>query len=134
MIARLIAVLFSVCVLVLPARAEDRAMSVHNWTDCIDPAATQRFEKESGIEVHHDEYDSLETLEAKLLTGDSGYDVVVPGDEPSLSRLIKAGTLAVIERSKVPNGKNLDPALMQRVTAADSGNAHGAIYPVAVAT
>jgi putrescine transport system substrate-binding protein len=128
MIARLISLLFFLCVLALPVRAEDRAVNVYNWTDYIDPAAIKRFEKETGIKVHYDEYDSLETLEAKLLTGDSGYDVVVPSDEPSLSRLIKAGALAVIDRSKVPNWKNLDPALMQRVAAADPGNAHGAIY------
>jgi putrescine transport system substrate-binding protein len=128
MIARLISLLFSLCVLALSARAEDRTVNVYNWTDYIDPAAIQRFERETGIKVHYDEYDSLETLEAKLLTGDSGYDVVVPSDEPSLSRLIKAGALAVIDRSKVPNWKNLDPALMQRVAAADPGNAHGAIY------
>jgi putrescine transport system substrate-binding protein len=67
-------------------------------------------------------------LEAKLLTGDSGYDIVVPSDEPSFSRLIKAGALATIDHTSVPNWHNLDPALMQRVTAADPGNAHGAIY------
>ncbi len=128
MIACLISLLLSLCMLALPARAEDRAVNVYNWTDYIDPAAIQRFEKETGIRVHYDEYDSLETLEAKLLTGDSGYDLVVPSDEPSLSRLIKAGALAPIDRSKVPNWKNLDPALMQRVAAADPGNAHGAIY------
>jgi putrescine transport system substrate-binding protein len=128
MIARLIFILFPLCLLASPARAEGPVVNVYNWTDYIDPAAVQRFEKETGIKVRYDEYDSLETLEAKLLTGASGYDVVVPSDEPSLSRLIKAGALAAIDRSKVPNWKNLDPALMQRVAAADPGNTHGAIY------
>lgn len=128
MIARWIGPLLALCLLAWSAHAEDRVVNVYNWTDYIDPAAIQRFEKETGIKVRYDEYDSLETLEAKLLTGDSGYDVVVPSDEPSLSRLIKAGALATIDRSKVPNLKNLDPALMRRVAAADPGNAHGAIY------
>lgn len=120
--------LLGLVLLALPVRAEERVVNVYNWTDYIDPAAIQRFERATGITVRYDEYDSLETLEAKLLAGDSGYDVVVPSDEPSLSRLIKVGALAVIDRSKVPNWKNLDPALMQRVAAADPGNLHGAIY------
>jgi putrescine transport system substrate-binding protein len=73
-------------------------------------------------------FDSLETLEAKLLAGHSGYDIVLPSNEPSFSRLIKAGALATIDRSKVPNWKNLDPALMKRIEASDPDNAHGAIY------
>ncbi len=80
------------------------------------------------MKVNYDVYDSLETLEAKLLTGHSGYDIVVPSDEPSFSRLIRAGAVAPIDRAGVPNWRNLDPALMQRVARADPGNAHGAIY------
>ncbi len=111
-----------------PARAEESVLNVYNWTDYIDPAALQRFEKETGVKVNYDVYDSLETLEAKLLTGHSGYDIVVPSDEPSFSRLIKAGALAPIDHANVPNWRNLDPALMRRVARADPGNAHGAIY------
>jgi len=125
---RLIAIALALLVLALSARAEDQVLNVYNWTDYIDPTAIPRFEKETGITVHYDVYDSLETLEAKLLTGHSGYDIVVPSDEPSFSRLIKAGALATIDRSRVPNWRNLDPALMQRVARSDPGNAHGAIY------
>ena len=96
------------------ARAqEQRVLNVYNWTDYIDPAALQRFEKETGVKVNYDVYDSLETLEAKLLTGHSGYDIVVPSDEPSFSRLIRAGALAPIDHASVPNWHNLDPALMR---------------------
>ena len=87
-----------------------------------------QFTKETGIKTRYDVFDSLETLEAKLLAGHSGYDIVVPSNEPTFSRLIKAGALAEIDRSKVPNWKNLDPAMMQRVEASDPGNRHGAIY------
>ena len=66
-------------------------LNVYNWTDYIDPAALERFQKETGITVHYDVFDSLETLEAKLLAGGSGYDVVVPSNEPTFSRLIKVG-------------------------------------------
>jgi len=107
---------------------EERVLNVYNWTDYIDPAALKRFAKETGVKLNYDVYDSLETLEAKLLTGHSGYDIVVPSDEPSFSRLIRAGALAPIDHASVPNWRNLDPALMQRVARADPGNAHGAIY------
>jgi putrescine transport system substrate-binding protein len=122
------AVLLFLLTITAPAHAQERVLNVYNWTDYIDPAALKRFEQETGVKVNYDVFDSLETLEAKLLTGNSGYDIVVPSDEPSFSRLIKAGVLATIDRARVPNWKNLDPGLMQRILPADPGNAHGAIY------
>ncbi len=115
-------------VLAGPAWAENRAVNVYNWTDYIDPAALEQFTAETGIKVQYDVFDSLETLEGKLLAGHSGYDIVVPSNEPTFSRLIHAGGLAEIDQSRVANWKNLDPALMRRVEASDPGNKHGAIY------
>ena len=112
----------------LPAQAQQRVLNVYNWTDYIDPTALKQFEKEFNAKVNYDEFDSLETLEAKMLAGHSGYDIVVPSDEPSFSRLIKDGALAPIDHADIPNWKNLDPALMRRVAASDPRNAHGAIY------
>jgi putrescine transport system substrate-binding protein len=112
----------------LPSWPEDKILNVYNWTDYIDPAALEEFTKETGIQVHYDVFDSLETLEAKLLAGHSGYDIVVPSNEPTFSRLIRTGALAEIDRSRVPNWANLDPALMHRVETSDPGNKHGAIY------
>jgi putrescine transport system substrate-binding protein len=120
--------LLALLVLATPVHAQDHVLNVYNWSDYIDPAALKRFEKETGVTVNYDVYDSLETLEAKLLTGHSGYDIVVPSDEPSFSRLIKAGAVAPIDHARIPNWHNLDPALMARVARADPGNAHGAIY------
>jgi putrescine transport system substrate-binding protein len=114
--------------LALPARAEDQVLNVYNWTDYIDPAALQRFQKETGITIHYDVFDALETLEAKMLAGHSGYDVIVPSSEPTLSRLIKVGALLPIDKSRVPNWKNLDPALMHEVESSDPGNRYAAIY------
>ena len=118
----------TVSVLIAPARAQERVLNIYNWTDYIDPAALERFQKETGITVHYDVFDSLETLEAKMLAGHSGYDIVVPTNEPTLSRLIKAGALAPIDRARVPNWKNLDPVLMHQVESSDPGNRYGAIY------
>jgi putrescine transport system substrate-binding protein len=111
-----------------PVRAEDPVLNVYNWTDYIDPEALKQFTRETGIAVRYDEFDSLETLEGKLLAGHSGYDIVTPSNEPSFSRLIRAGALMEIDRAKVPNWQNLDPGLMRRIESSDPGNRHGAIY------
>ncbi|HVY16798.1 MAG TPA: polyamine ABC transporter substrate-binding protein [Rhodopila sp.] len=113
---------------VLPAHAQDRTVNFYNWTDYIDPAVLARFEHETGIHVRYDVYDSLETLEAKLLAGHSGYDVVVPTSEPTFSRLVRAGALAPLDKAKMPNLGNLDPVQMKRVASSDPGNRYGAIY------
>ena len=123
--------LFGLLLLILigpmPAHTE-RVVNVYNWTDYIDPEALRRFTAETGIAVRYDVFDSLETLEAKLLAGHSGYDVVTPSNEPSFSRLIRAGALMPIERIRVPNWGNLDAGLMRRVEASDPGNKYGGIY------
>jgi putrescine transport system substrate-binding protein len=113
---------------IVPASAQQRVLNIYNWTDYIDPNALERFQKETGITVRYDVFDSLETLEAKMLAGHSGYDVIVPSSEPTFSRLIKVGALAPIDRSRVPNWKNLDPMLMHEVESSDPGNRYGAIY------
>lgn len=111
-----------------PAWAQERVVNIYNWTDYIDPSVLVDFTKETGIKTRYDVFDSLEILEAKLFAGHSGYDIVLPSNEPSFSRLIRAGALTAIDRAKVPNWKNLDPALMQRIESSDPGNRHGAIY------
>jgi len=126
---RLAIALLAALTLILPARAdEERVLNVYNWTDYIDPAALEQFTRETGIKVRYDVFDSLETLEAKMLAGHSGYDIITPSNEPSFSRLVRARALAEIDRSKVPNWRNLDPALMRRIETSDPGNRHGAIY------
>lgn len=124
---RLLALLAAL-VLATQAAAQQRVVNVYNWTDYIDPYAIQQFQAETGIKVRYDLYDSLETLEAKLLAGKSGYDVVVPTSEPTFSRLVRAGALQKLDASKLPSLAGLDAALMQRVQSSDPGNAHGAIY------
>ena len=111
-----------------PGQAQDKVVNVYNWTDYIDPAVLEQFTKETGIKVQYDVYDSLETLEGKMLAGHSGYDLVVPTSEPTLSRLIAAGALQPLDKAKIPNLKNLDPKLMGRVATSDPGNKYAAIY------
>jgi putrescine transport system substrate-binding protein len=110
------------------ARAQAGTLNVYNWTDYIDPAVVERFRQESGLRVRYDVFDSLETLEGKLSAGRSGYDVVVPTAEPTFARLVRAGALKTLDREKIPNWRNLDATLMERVAKVDAGNRHGAIY------
>ena len=122
--------LLSVLLLLLPlaVRAQDKVLNVYNWTDYIDPKALEQFKQQTGADIHYDVYDSLETLEGKMLAGHSGYDIIVPTAEPTFSRLIKAGALLPLDKSKLPNLSGEDPALLQRVATSDPGNAFGAIY------
>jgi putrescine transport system substrate-binding protein len=110
------------------AHAQERVLNVYNWTDYIDPKVLERFTAETGIKVQYDVYDSLETLEGKLLAGSSGYDIVVPTAEPTFSRLIAAKALLPLDKAHIPHLSNLDPKLMARVASSDPGNRYGAIY------
>ena len=69
---------------------EEKVLNVYNWSDYIAPDTLERFTKETGIKVNYDVYDGNEILEAKLLAGKSGYDVVFPSASPFLANHIKA--------------------------------------------
>jgi putrescine transport system substrate-binding protein len=116
-----------VLALLLPLglHAQEKVLNIYNWTDYIDPAALELFKKETGIQIHYDVYDSLETLEGKMLAGHSGYDIIVPTSEPTFSRLIKAGALQPLKPGLLTGE---DPKLLQRVATSDPGNNYGAIY------
>jgi putrescine transport system substrate-binding protein len=109
------------------AAGEEKVLHVYNWTDYIAPSTITDFEARSGIKVVYDTYDASEVVETKLLTGNSGYDVVVISSGPTL-RLVGAGALQKLDRSKLPNLANLDPRIMQLVTTHDPGNAHVVPY------
>lgn len=110
------------------AHAEDKVLNIYNWSDYIAEDTVAKFEEQTGIKVNYDVYDGNETLEAKLMAGSSGYDLVVPTAFPFLDRQIKAGVYQEIDRSKVPNYKNLDPDLMKRMAAADPDNKYAVIW------
>jgi putrescine transport system substrate-binding protein len=110
------------------AWSDERVVNVYNWSDYIDPAAIKRFHDATGITVHYDVYDSLETLEGKLLAGHSGYDVIVPTAQPTLARFIRAHAVQPLDRTKLPHFAGLDPGLMRRVEGADPGNKYAGIY------
>ena len=83
------------------AGAEEHVLNVYDRADYIDSVVIERFTRETGTKVLYDTYDSLETLEGKLLAGNSGYDIVVPTSEPTFSRLIRAGALQPLDKAAV---------------------------------
>ena len=106
---------------------EEKVLNVYNWSDYIADDTIAKFEAATGIHVNYDVYDSNEILEAKLLAGNSGYDVVVPSAN-FLERQIAAGIFATLDKSKLPNLKNMDPAGMASVAVHDPDNAHSVPY------
>src|SRR6202522_2252568 len=113
------------------AAAEEKRLFIYNWTDFIGRDTIAEFEKETGIKVVYDVYDSEETMDARLLAGSAGYDVVVASTE-YFGREIKAGVYIPLDRSKLPNWKNLDPRILAIQTAHDPGNLHSVPYMHAI--
>jgi len=104
-----------------------KVLNLYIWSDYLAADTLSNFEKLTGIKVHVAYFDTNETLETKLLAGSSGYDVVVP-TASYFERQIKAGVYLTLDKSKLPNLKNMDPQLMSKVALHDPGNAHGIIY------
>ena len=109
------------------AVAEEPILNIFNWADYIGPNTIASFEKEFGIEVNYDTYDSTELVEAKLLAGKTGYDVVVHAARYS-ARLIPIGVYQPLDRSKLPLWDNLDPWVLEVLGRYDPGNRFGIPY------
>ena len=105
----------------------DKSVNVYNWSDYIAEDTVPNFEKQTGIKVTYDVFDSNEVLETKLLAGASGYDVVVPTLN-FLGRQIQAGVFLPLDKSKIPNYANLDPEAMKRLESQDPGNKYAIPY------
>ncbi|QJD59561.1 polyamine ABC transporter substrate-binding protein [Pseudomonas sp. gcc21] len=102
-------------------------LKVFNWSDYIAEDTIANFEKETGIDVSYDVYDSNEVLDARLLTGRSGFDLVVPSNH-FLSKQIDAGVYMELDHDKLPNMKHLDPLLMEQIESIDPGSKHSIPY------
>jgi putrescine transport system substrate-binding protein len=101
--------------------AEEPVLNIYNWPDYIPEGMVVAFEKESGIKVNYDTFETNEALHAKLVAGNTGYDIVVPGAVFAKGQ-IEAGLLQPLNASAIPNLKNLDPEIMKLLTKADPGN------------
>ena len=121
LLATAAAVFAALAALAPAAHAQQKVLNVYNWSDYIAEDTIRNFEKETGIKVNYDNYDSNEILHAKLVAGNSGYDIVVPGSHFAKAQ-IEGGLLQKLDRSKLPNWKNLDPTLLKALESVDPGN------------
>jgi len=123
MLALMLGILI-VTALTLQSKAQppdEKVLNIYNWSEYIGDDTIQNFEKETGIKVHYDNYDSNEMLYVKLLLGRSGYDIVVPSANWA-NMQIAARLLKKIDKSKLPNLANLDPAIEAKLATLDPGN------------
>jgi len=111
----------------LSAQAEEKVLNLYSWADYVGPEALKAFERDTGIRVHYDTFDSADVLESKLLTGHSGYDIVVPGSA-MLGRAIQAKALQPIELQQMSGYENLDKQVLAALQGADPGNRYALPY------
>jgi putrescine transport system substrate-binding protein len=120
--------LFAAALLAISATGANAAeVRVYNWSDYIDPTILEDFEKETGIKVVYDVFDSNEVVETKLLAGATGYDIVVPSAE-FLGRQIQAGVFQKLDKSKLTNLPNMWDAIMAQTAKYDPDNAYSVNY------
>ncbi|HBN22361.1 MAG TPA: spermidine/putrescine ABC transporter substrate-binding protein PotF [Holosporales bacterium] len=111
-----------------PQSKGEQVVNVYGWYEQIPDDLIKAFEKETGIKVNLDVYDSNEVLEAKLLAGNTGYDVVFPTAWPYVLRQAASGLYLEIDKSKLTNYKNLDPLFLEKMQNADPGNVYSIPY------
>ncbi len=105
------------------APAEEKLLNIYNWPDYIAKDLVAGFEKETSIKVNYQTFENNEGLQAKLVAGNTGYDIVVPGAVFAKPQ-IDAGLLQKLDIAKLPNMVNLDPAIMAKLGTVDPGNAY----------
>ena len=106
-----------------PANTEEKVLNIYNWPDYIAKDMVANFEKETGIKVNYQTFENNEALHAKLVAGNTGYDIVVPGAVFAKPQ-IDGGLLAKLDKAKIANYGNLDPAIMEKLGTIDPGNAY----------
>jgi putrescine transport system substrate-binding protein len=111
----------------LDPRGEGNAVNLYIWADYLAPETLANFEKQTGIKVSVSYFETNEALEGRILTGNSGFDVVVP-TAPFFERQIRSGAYLPLDRRQLPNLRNLDPSIMAQVAQNDPQNAHGVVY------
>jgi putrescine transport system substrate-binding protein len=102
---------------------ESKVLNIYNWSDYIADDTLRNFEKETGIKVRYDNYDNNEILQAKLMAGKTGYDIVVPSAHFAKTQ-IQGGLYQKLDRAQLGNWANLDPALLEKLAGIDPGNEH----------
>jgi putrescine transport system substrate-binding protein len=111
--------------LTAPVLAQDKKpVNIYIWNDYLGENTLKDFEAATGYDNHVDLYDSMELLEQKVLVGKSGYDIIVPTASPTVARLIKAGALAELDKTKIASLSGVDPVVLKQLDKVDPGNTH----------
>ena len=105
------------------AGSEEKVLNIYSWPDYIGKDMVANFETETGIKINYQTFENNEALQAKLVAGQTGYDVVVPGAVFSKSQ-IDSGLLMKLDKTKLTHYANLDPAIMAKLDTIDPGNAY----------
>src|SRR5262245_57219288 len=116
-----LAILALICAASSATAAEEKVLNVYNWADYIGETTVADFEKEYGIKVNYDTLDGYETLDAKLLAGHTGYDIVFPSNL-YFANQTKSGVYRKVDKSKLTNYGNLDPEILAEFAKFDPGN------------
>ncbi len=109
------------------AATEQPQVNLYIWNEYEAPDTLSSFEAKSGIKVVSDHFDSMETVDTKLMTGHSGYDLVLTSGQ-HLSRAISSGALQPLDKTKLPNFNQLDPWALKHMSGFDEGNRYAGIY------
>lgn len=109
-------------------KRDEKKVLIYAWADYVPDDVILDFERETGITVVYDAFDSNETLEARLVTGYSGYDVVFPSSSPHFPRALKLGAFQPLDYGKIPNAQGVHPRLLALLQSGDPGNRYGVPY------
>ena len=120
-LATAVAAVSAVCWADPAAAQEEKLLNIYNWSDYIAPTTIANFEKETGIKVRYDNFDNNEIVHAKMVAGKTGYDVIVPSSNWAKLQA-DGGLLAKLDKSQLPNYKNLDPVVQAQLAKLDPGN------------
>ena len=131
LVKRLIFLAFTIVVFgayIFTPSAHQEYVNFYSWYGVVPIDIIKQFEEETGIKVRYDMYDSNDTLEAKLLATNAGYDVVVPSISPYLGRGIQTGLYQKLDWSKLPNAKHIDPKVYEYSQVIDPERGYGVPY------
>ena len=124
MVTKMLSQLFVAAAVFVSATAfaqEEKVLNIYNWSDYIGEDLIKKFEAETGIKVRYDNFDNNEIVHAKLVAGKTGYDIIVPSSNWAKLQ-IDGGLLQKLDKSKIPNLKNIDPAINAQLSKMDPGN------------
>jgi putrescine transport system substrate-binding protein len=124
MVTKMLSRLFVAAAVFVSATAfaqEEKVLNIYNWSDYIGDDLIKKFEAETGIKVRYDNFDNNEIVHAKMVAGKTGYDIIVPSSNWAKLQ-IDGGLLQKLDKSKIPNLKNIDPAINAQLSKMDPGN------------